>query len=76
MVLFQVKFLELLTILFNIGLINSSIITAKGTLSALGIKLHGTNVGSHSLVIRYMKGVYNIRPTIPKYSVRGMYHLF
>lgn len=57
-----------MTVLYNNGLSYSSINTARGALSALGIKLDGTSVGSHSLVIRYMKGVYNIRPTRPRYS--------
>lgn len=60
--------LEFLTLLFDNGLSYSSLNTARGALSALGIKLDGTSVGSHALVIRYMKGVYNIRPTKPRYS--------
>lgn len=60
--------LEFLTVLFNNELSYSSINTARGALSAVGIKLDGTSVGSHSLVIRYMKGVHNIRPTRPRYS--------
>lgn len=60
--------LEFLTVLFNKLMSYSSINTARGALSALGKKVGGTSVGSHSLVIRYMKGVYNIRPTRPRYS--------
>ena len=57
-----------MTLLFDNGLSYSSLNTARGALSALGIKLDGTSVGSHALVIRYMKGVYNFRLTKRKYS--------
>jgi hypothetical protein len=60
--------LEFLILLFDNGLSYSSLNTARRALLALGIKLDGTSVGSHALVIRYMKGVYNIRRTKSKYS--------
>jgi hypothetical protein len=60
--------LEFLTSLFDKGLGYSSLNTARGTLSALGLKCDGQLVGSHQLVVRYMKGVYNLRPTLARYT--------
>ena len=42
----------------------SSINTARGALSAMLIKLDGTLAGSHPVVIRFLKGVYNLRPPL------------
>ena len=58
--------LEFLTSLFDKGLGYSSLNTIRGALSALGIKCDGHLVGSHPLVVRYMKGVYNLRPTLAR----------
>jgi hypothetical protein len=60
--------LEFLTSLFDKGLGYSSLNTIRGALSALGIKCDGHLVGSHPLVVRYMKGVYNLRPTLARYT--------
>ena len=60
--------LEFLTSLFDKGLGYSSLNTARGALSALGLKCDGQLVGSHQLVVRYMKGVYNLRPTLARYT--------
>ena len=62
------QILEFMTTLFETGLGYSSLNTARGALSALGIKIDGTSVGAHPLVVRYMKGVFNLRPTKPRYS--------
>lgn len=43
--------------------------TARSALSAIGLVFDGVSVGSHPLVIRFMKGVYNKRPSLPRYSV-------
>lgn len=43
--------------------------TARGALSSLGIVLDGCRVGNHPLVVRFMKGVFNIRPPQPRYTV-------
>ena len=59
--------MEFLTSLFDTGLSYSTINTARGALSALGIKVDGFSIGSHPVIIRYMKGVYNIRPSKPRY---------
>lgn len=41
--------------------------SARSALSALGHSQDGVPVGSHPLVVRYMSGVFNLRPTKPKY---------
>ena len=46
-----------------------SLNTARGALSSLGIVLDGCRVGNHPLVVRFMKGVFNIRPPQPRYTV-------
>lgn len=44
------------------GLSYSSLNTAKGALSSLGITLGQFTAGTHPLVIRYFRGVFNLRP--------------
>lgn len=60
--------MEFLTELFQQGLGYSSLNIARGALSSLGLTIEGIPVGRHSLVIRYMKGVFNIRPSLPRYQ--------
>ena len=40
--------------------------TARSSLSTF-IDIEGTPVGKHPLITRFMRGVFNIRPTLPKY---------
>ena len=54
--------LDFLTSLFENGLGYSSINTARSALSALGLMFDNVLVGAHLLVIRFMKGVFNLRP--------------
>lgn len=60
--------LQFLTELFESGLSYSSINTARGALSALGIKIEEHSIGKHPIVIRFLKGVFNTRPSTPKYT--------
>ncbi|MES9884832.1 MAG: hypothetical protein ABW185_28635 [Sedimenticola sp.] len=60
--------LDFLTHLFQRGCGYSAINTARSALSATGLIIDGFAVGAHPLVVRYMKGVFNLRPTKPKYS--------
>ena len=60
--------LEFLTVLFETGLSYSSLNTARGALSALGITIQNHLIGRHPLIIRYLKGVFNLRPSIPRYN--------
>lgn len=42
--------------------------TARSALSSLGIVVDGCRAGNHPLVIRFMRGVFNLRPPIPRYT--------
>ena len=53
--------------LYDNGLSYSAINSARSALSAFGIIHDGISVGSHPVVIRFMKGIYNLRPPMPKY---------
>lgn len=60
------NFIEFLTTLFQKWLGHSCINTAKSALSALGLKFDSVLVGQHPLVIRYLRGVFNLRPSRPR----------
>jgi hypothetical protein len=60
--------IEFLTIEFEKGLSYSSLNTARAALSSLGIMLGSFTAGTHPIVIRFMKGVFNQRPSKPRYS--------
>ena len=45
-----------------------SVNTARSALSSLGIVVNGCTAGSHPLVVRFMKGVFNLRPSLPRYT--------
>lgn len=60
--------LEFLTSLFESGLSYSALNTARSALSATGIMLDGFVAGNHPVIIRYMKGVFNQRPSTSRYS--------
>jgi hypothetical protein len=59
--------LDFLTDLFESGLTYSSINCARSALSAFGVMLKGVTVGCNATIIRFMKGVYNLRPTEVRY---------
>ncbi|XP_013394424.1 uncharacterized protein LOC106161898 isoform X1 [Lingula anatina] len=59
--------IEFLTELYNKGLGYSSLNTARSALSSLGILLEQYTAGSHPQVIRFMKGVFNLRPSTSRY---------
>lgn len=60
--------MEFLTEQFNRGLGYSALNTARGALSSLGIRLDSFAAGSHPTVVRFMKGVFNLRTPIPRYK--------
>ena len=60
--------LDFLTELCELGLSYSSLNTARGALSALGISVDKYPIGQHPLIILFMKGVLNIRPSRPSYQ--------
>lgn len=53
--------------LFNTGLGYSALNTARSALSCI-LSVHGYPVGNHPLTVRFMKGVFNMKPSIPRYS--------
>lgn len=56
-----------MTKLFDDGLSYSSLNSARSSLSALGLCFDNILVGSHPTIIRFMKGVYNLRPQRQKH---------
>lgn len=42
--------------------------TARGALSSLGIVVDGCRAGNHPLVNRLLKGVFNLRPSAPRFA--------
>lgn len=61
--------LNFLTHNFHRGVGYDSINTARGALSALGILVEGCRAGNHPRVNRYLRGVFNLRPSKPRYAM-------
>ena len=59
--------LDFLAELYDQGLKYSAINSARSALSAVGIIIDGIAVGSHPLVIRFLRGVYNLRMPVSRY---------
>ena len=59
---------EYLVHLFNQGLGYSAINTARSALSSFILSKNGISFGQEPLVVRLMKGFFNRRPTMPRYS--------
>ena len=60
--------LNFLTQIFHRGVGYQSVNTARGALSALGIVVEGCRAGNHPLVNRFLRGVFNLRPSTPRYA--------
>jgi hypothetical protein len=60
--------IEFLTEQYNNGLGYDSLNTTRSALSSLGLNFEGFKIGSHPLVVRYLKGVFIIRPPKPRYT--------
>ena len=60
--------LDFLANLYHSGLGYSAINTAKCAISSFLTK-HSSPIGSHILVKRFMRGVFILRPSLPKYNV-------
>lgn len=60
--------INFLTALFNEGLGYSAINTARSALSAF-IQVDGQSIGHHPLVKRFVKGVFQRRPALPRNTV-------
>ena len=61
--------LEFLTELFLRGLGYSAINTARSALSSILDTGKDKLIGTHPLICRFMKGVYNKRPSFPRYQL-------
>ena len=57
--------LDFLTELYKKGLSYSAINTARSRLSSI-IEIEGKPVGEHPHIVRFVKGVFNLRPSLPK----------
>ena len=60
--------LDFLMTLYNQGLSYSTINTARSAISSIITVDSGKHFGSHPLVIRFFKGIYELRRPQPKYS--------
>ena len=60
--------IEFLTFLFESGLGYSALNTARSALSAILPLFNGIKFGEHPLVGRFLKGVYEQRPALPRYK--------
>lgn len=61
--------LEFLTRLDKSGLCYSSLNTARSALSSFLQLGNSVNIGSHPLVCRFLRGVFIMRPALPRYNV-------
>ena len=59
---------EFLTEQYHNGLGYSALNTVRSALSSLGISFNGVSAGAHPLIVRFMKGVFNLRPPVSRYS--------
>ena len=50
------------------GLGYSPLNTVRSAMSSLGISFNRISVGAHPLIVRFMKGVFNLRPPGSRYS--------
>ena len=62
------KVIEFLTELFHTGIGYSAINTARSALSSIILLPGGRPVGEHPLICRFLKGVFELRPALPKYT--------
>ena len=59
--------IQFLTTLFEKNLSYSSLKTARSALSTI-ITVDGMSIGNHPLVVRFLKGVFNLRAPVPRYK--------
>lgn len=60
--------LDFLTSLYNAGLSYSTINTARSSLSALLDHEQRNTIGSHPLISRFLKGIFELRTPSPRYT--------
>ena len=59
--------IQFLTTLFEKDLSYSLLNTARSALSTI-ITVDGVSIGCYPLVVRFLKGVFNLRPPVPRYK--------
>ena len=59
-------FLEFLSELFDNGLQYRTINVYRSAISASHLSVEGSSIGSHQLVSRFMRGIYELRPPQPR----------
>ena len=57
-----------LATLFSAGLGYSAIDTARSSLSSVLVLPNNITFGSHPLVVQFLKGVFEVKPSLPRYS--------
>ena len=62
------KAIEFLTSLFESGIGYSALNTARSALSSILPLIDGVKFGEHPLTCRFLKGVFELRPSLPKYT--------
>lgn len=62
-------YLSFLAYLHKQGLGYSSVNTARSALSTIYGLNNNSNLGEHKLVVKFMKGIFKIKPPAPKYSM-------
>ena len=63
------KVLDYLTSLYARGVQYSCINTARSALSSFVVTADGKPIGRHPLVVRFLKGVFQNRPALPRHGV-------
>lgn len=60
--------LKFLSELFSVKIGYSGINTAKSAISSLVSVISNKDIGSHVLVKRFMKGIFNKKPSLPRFN--------
>ena len=60
--------IEFLVSLYKSGLGYSAVNTARSVLSSILVLTDGVKFGEHPLVVRCMKGIFELKPALPKYT--------
>ena len=72
--------LRFLNVLYDDGLIYSAMNTARSALSAFLGMANTDQLGTHPLIVRFMKGISRSRPTLPRYEcicyVKDVFNVF
>ena len=62
------KVLEFLLEEFNVGKQYRTLNTIRSAISMTHSEVDGVRIGQHEIVSRFMKGIFNSRPPMPRYT--------